>query len=429
MTPRTLKCYSWIAALCLFSARGAAQPSPPPSMSTARATDPLAAQQLLDEYVRLALTNSPTLSSLRAKHAAAREMVAPAGALPDPMVGMMYQSVGAPWEPMAPMSMVQGEISQSIPGSGKRQARRNAADAEAAIRKAELDAVRHRLAGQVRELFAQIYATDKERQAVESAEQLIDLLVGAVTGQFSSGTVDQEALLKAEFERSKLREQLNDIATNRQILSVRLNSLLSRRETENIPRLDELPEIPEKFDEMSMQQTAHAPDLRVQRAAIAGADRRRELAEKEARPNYLIGLSGGTTTNALPVITLRFAMEIPIWSSTKQDPLIRAAQHDIEATTDEYRAVERKIRGEMQELVLRFHRDTEQCRLYRERIVPNAEQTLRAARNAYAMGRGNFATVIEDFRTWLDAQVGLARRQADRLAAWSALQAIRGDAH
>lgn len=382
------------------------------------------AQKLLDEYLRLALAKSPTLAALQARQQSARELVTPSGALPDPMVGIMYQSMGPPWQPMAPMSMVQGEISQVIPGVGKRQARRNAAQAEADMRSADVHATRARIAAEVRLLFAQIYASDRERQALESASQLIQVMVGAVTGQFASGRADQEALAKIEIERSKVREQLIDLRANREVLVAKLNRLVARPETATVPQLDGLPDVPLELGRVNDDVLAQSAELRVQRAAILAASRRHENAETETRPNFLVGLAGGATTSGEPVVTLRFGMELPIWRSSKQEPMIRSARHDVEVTQNEYRALQLKLRSEVTELTARFKRDSEQIALYRDSIIPNAMLALHAARNSYSTGRADFATVIEDFRIWLDAQVGLSRREADRLMTWAELNAL-----
>jgi outer membrane protein, heavy metal efflux system len=413
-----------LMAMVLLQSPTVAQPAAVQPLATESSKPLLSTEPLLAEYVRVAVEKSPTLAALKAKQNSARELVSPAGALPDPMVGIMYQSMGLPWQPMAPMSMVQGEITQAIPGIGKRQARRNAAEAEASVRQAELPAFKSRIAAEVRTLFAQVYATDQERQALESANDLINVMVGAITGQYAAGRVDQEALAKAELERSKLQSQLIDLKTNRVVLVARLNRLLVRAENTVVPRLDSLPDVAFDVSRTSEASLAQSPELRAQRAAIAAANRRRESAETETRPNFLVGLAGGATTSGEPIVTLRFGLELPLWSSTKQLPLTRAARSDVDATESEYRAVELKLRSEFAELVARFKRDSEQIRLSRDAIIPNASLALQAARNAYSTGRAEFATVIEDFRLWLDAQVGLSRREAERLMTWAELKAI-----
>jgi outer membrane protein TolC len=387
------------------------------------------AQQLLDGYLRLAIANSPAMVALKNRQRSARELVQPAGALPEPMLGVMYQSMGPPWQPMAPMSMVQGEFSQVIPGVGKRQARRNVAQAEADRQGAEVDATHASIIAEVRSLFAGIYSVDQERRAIESGNALIDVMLGALTGRFISGTVDQEALFKTQVERDRLKEQQLDNEANRTILVTRLNRLLLRAEDATVPRLDALPEASFDWASMSGSTFAQSPVLRVQRAAITVANRRRESAEKDNRTDFLVGLAGGVTTTGQPIVTLRFGVELPLWRASKQQPLIRSAQYDAEAAENDYRAAELKLRTEIAELKARLKRDTDQIALYEDTIIPNTARALEAARSAYTSGRTDFATVIEDYRRWLDAQVGLARRQAERLATWAELMAIINRAH
>lgn len=423
--PRTIACL-WLLVTFLMARMTLAQSVD----GTPEEVQQRDAQLLLERYVKTALEQSPSLLALRQRHESARAMVAPSGALPDPMVGIMYQSVGAPWQPMGPMSMVQGEISQSIPGVGKRQARRNVAQADADVRRAEIEATKHRIAAEVRSLFAQIYALDRERQALESAGELIQAMAAATAGQFISGRADQEALAKTEFERSKLREQLVDLGASREVLSARLNRLSAKRESEVVPMLAALPEI--KFDQLAEAQQlgdATSPELRLQRSLIVAASRRHESAELETRPNFLVGLSGGATTSGEPVVVLRFGMELPIWRSTKQDPMARAAQSDLEASESERIAMELKLGSEKAELIARFKRDREQIQLYRHAVIPSAALALKAAQDSYATGRTSFATVIADYRIWLESAVGLARREAERLMTWAELQAILGKQH
>ena len=137
----------------------------------------------VDALVRRALDHAPALAAQRARTASAREQIDPAGALPDPMIGAMYQSMGPPWSPMAPMSMAQIEFSQTFPGFGKRAARRSAARAEASARQAELATMRAELARDVRVTYANVYAIDGQQRALETAKHLVAVLLAAESGR------------------------------------------------------------------------------------------------------------------------------------------------------------------------------------------------------------------------------------------------------
>jgi len=70
-----------------------------------------------DELVALALQRAPSLAALAARVQGARELLGPAGALPDPMVELMVQDVGFPRWTVGEedMSMVGPQLSRASP--------------------------------------------------------------------------------------------------------------------------------------------------------------------------------------------------------------------------------------------------------------------------------------------------------------------------
>ena len=106
-----------------------------------------------DDLVALALERAPSLAALRARVEEAREMVRPAGALPDPMLELMVQDVGFPRWTVGEedMSMIGPQLTQGIPFPGKRGARRRVAQADVAVKANELELLRREVARDVRE--------------------------------------------------------------------------------------------------------------------------------------------------------------------------------------------------------------------------------------------------------------------------------------
>jgi outer membrane protein TolC len=73
-----------------------------------------------------------------------------------------------------------------------------------------------------------------------------------------------------------------------------------------------------------------------------------------------------------------------------------------------------------------WRRAEKQIVRYRQAIIPQSSAAVDAARSSYLAGRGDFSTVVEDFRMWLEARSGLARREADRFVTWAELDALLG---
>jgi outer membrane protein TolC len=399
------------AIAAIASASALAEPAPRTSVPS------------VDQLVRQAIERAPSVAALRARLVSAREQVAPAGALPDPMVGVMYQSMGPPWAPMGPMSMAQVEVSQGLPYPGKRRARRDAAEAEAAVRAADIEELRAKLAAEVRTTYARLYALDQERSAVVAAVEFAGLLRAAASARYASGLGEQEPLIKIELEQSRLGERAADLRAGRAALVAAMARVVGDDKLE-MGTVESLPEPSVASQALLERALAGAPELRTAHAMIDAANRKIDAAQREGKPNFLLGLAGGATTTGDPIITLRAGVELPLWGGSKQDPLIRAAQSDAEASRQELRAAEQRVREQLTGLVAQWVRDGEQIARYRDAIIPQSSRAFEAARGAYTTGRGDFLTVVADFRSWLDARVGLARREADRFMTWAELEAL-----
>jgi len=116
-----------------------------------------------DSLVALALQHAPSLAALAARVQEAQELVRPAGALPDPMVELMVQDVGFPGWTFGEedMSMIGPQLSQGIPFPGKRDARRQAAQAEVTVKAGEFELLRREVARDIRRLYARLHALDQ----------------------------------------------------------------------------------------------------------------------------------------------------------------------------------------------------------------------------------------------------------------------------
>jgi cobalt-zinc-cadmium efflux system outer membrane protein len=381
-----------------------------------------------DELVALALQRAPSLAALAARVQEARELVRPAGALPDPMVELMVQDIGFPRWTVGEedMSMVGPQITQGIPFPGKRGARRQAAQAEVAVKAAELESLRREVERDLRSLYARLYALDQERQALTSGRELLELLAGTVRERYSAGVAEQEAAVKAQLAGSRLEERLDDLVAQRKGLVASVNRYLDQPGDAPLGRVAMLPEaiVPPVPWEAAVAQ--NSPEVAVRRAEVQASERRLRVARVELRPDFLAGAGVGFRGGRDPAVTLRLGLDLPLWSAQRQIPMIRAAEQDLEATRQALRDAEAIARAEAARLEADWQKADRQVRRYAQAIVPQTGMALEAARSSYLAGRGDFSTVIEDFNLWLEARIGLAQRETERFTTWAELQAVIG---
>lgn len=408
---------SCIALAVLPAALALAQPQAELNIEAAPAVEELVAE---------ALRTAPSLAVLRARLAAARELVAPAGALPDPTVELVLQDMGFPkWTVgVQEMSMIGPMVRQDLLYPGKRQARREAANAEATTRGMELEQLQREVAAQVRTLYARVYALDNERGTLVAARELLELLAATAGARYAAGESEQEAVIKAQLQVSRVGERLDDLAAERQALVSALNRLLDRAGDAALGEVEALPPVPEAPHPWAELAEANAPAVAAKEAAVRAAERRLEAARLELKPNLMAGAGVGLRGQFDPAVTLSFGVEWPMWRKEKQGPMVRAAEQDLVAASEELRDAKAAARAEAAKLAAELRRAESQIVRYRQAIVPQSSAAVDAARSSYLAGRGDFSTVIEDFREWLNARTQLAAREAERFIAWSELQSL-----
>jgi cobalt-zinc-cadmium efflux system outer membrane protein len=398
--------------ICCIAASGVAfaQSDLPGSSDSTQVAPPI------EELVALALRSSPAVAAMEERAVAARELVAPAGALPDPTLEVMVQNEGFPEWTVGEMqmSMIGPQVTQDIPFPGKRGARRAAAREEARVRDRELDALRRDVARDVREIYGQLYALDQETATLAAGRELLELLSTTVTHHQSLGESDQEAAFKARLARSKLEERIRDLAAERQETVASLNALLDRAGNAPLGVVTSLPRLDAPSTAWDSLALLGSSDIAVRQAEMAVAEKRLRTAKLDLRPDLMAGVGVGFRGDLDPVVNLRLGLEIPLWAGSKQKPLIRAAHAELEASRHDLRGAEAEARAKAASLLADYARTEEQIIRYEESFVPQTSLAFDAARSAYVGARGDFSTVIEDLNLWLEARAGLARREADR---------------
>lgn len=380
----------------------------------------------VEALVAKALANSPGIQALRAKLAAAREMERPAGALPDPMVGAMIQDASFPKNTIGqePMSMAGFEVRQDLLFPGKRSARVTVALAETAQRDAELAALEAQTASDIRTLFARIYALDREQETASAAHELLSLLSATVAARYAAGEAQQEALVRVQIEISRLNERLDDLSTERIGWVAALNRWLDQPADAPLGTVASLPTVEHRQPFVRSPDAETSPEVLTASAALATAASRSRVAQTELKPNLSSAAGIGFRGSKDPVVTLRFGFELPIWRRQKQEPMARAAAHEVVMAQSELRSAQAMVRAESARLEAQWTTSERQIVRYKEGILPQSSLALDAARSAYLAGRGDFETVIADFNLWLEARMELARRESDRFIAWAELQRL-----
>jgi outer membrane protein TolC len=379
-----------------------------------------------EALIRQALEASPMLKAGAESAAAASETAAGAGALPDPMVEFMLQDVGFPEYTVGEeeMSILGVEIRQGLSLPSKRKAAKAGAGARAAGAGVRWELERRALALQVRQMHAELYALDREREALEASRELVDLAAAVAAARYGAGDAGAGAVLRAQLKADGAAVRLDDLAARRAGLTAELNAMRGLPPETPVGTVEALPETPAAETGTA---AAGSPETALARARVREAELALDIARLESKPNLYVAAGTAARGHYDPVTTLRFGMEVPLWSKSKQAPMARAAERELAMARQEQAQAELDALRRAVALTARRDAERRQIVRYRESILPRTSEALGAARSAYLAGKGDFPAILESLDAWLEARIELAMRESARAAAEAELMFLAGN--
>jgi outer membrane protein TolC len=154
------------------------------------------------------------------------------------------------------------------------------------------------------------------------------------------------------------------------------------------------------------------------------ASRRVEAAQAELKPVWTVGGGYYWQGGLDRVVTFTVGLELPFRKKQKQLPLIEAARREAEASREATADAAAEARAEATRLLAEIRRAEAQINRYRSGLLPQSSATLDATRAAYLGGRGDFASVVDEFRRWTEIRVELAKLEAARYSARGQLDVL-----
>ncbi len=391
---------------------GAGAPGPPP----------------VEALVERALANAPSLAARRERIAAAQAALRAADALPDPMIEAEYQAFNFPRYTIGsdPNSMTGVTVRQGLSSGGRRRTRRGVAEAEASRRSAEQRSAEADLATEVRLQYARLFSLDRERETLAAARELVSMLEATVSARYAAGGADQASVLRAQLERTRVGQRLADLEAEREGVQAAVNLLTNDPAETPIGRVTELPPpaLPGEVAALANRAADQAPAVAVRRSEVDLASRQVDAARAELKPSWSVGVGVFWQGGLDRMVNLNVGIELPLWKKRKQLPLVAAAESERRAAQMDLAAAAAQARAEAVSLLAEYRNAVEQVGRYEEALLPLNSAALDAARAGYLGGRGDFVSVLDEFRRWIDLRTELAERRAGRYAAQVRLMAL-----
>lgn len=390
----------------------------------------------VEELLALAQAQNPELASMRYEADALAERINSASALPDPVFRIQLQDFTNKASGAA-TTLVPSEVGstyyrvmQPVPFWGKRDLKRDIAEAESSQAKGRSGTTWAELAAKIKTDFAQYYLVINSRKLTQEMLDLTLNLERIAKSRYATGLAPQQDVIRAQVEQTGLRRDLVMLETERHHNMTRLNTLLLRDPYAPLAdpqRLRPLP-VPAKleFSVLAERLRNHSPQLFTLGAQFAAADKSRELAYKNRYPDFTLGVGATQVGNDIKMWELMVEFNIPLQQGSR-----RGQEHEAEnmlaAAQSRKDAAANQLLGELVEYSAALDAARQVEALTSSSLLPQAEATLQAAYVGYQNGKVDFATLLDAQRQILKAKLDVLNSQAQEQASLAQIEKLLGE--
>ena len=358
----------------------------------------------LDELVAAVKARNPSLQAALASWNAAANKYPQVIALDDPMFQSMYAP--ATW---SSASDVQASyyfgIAQKIPWSGKRELRGNQANWEAVAASFDVGETQLRLTEAAHMAFFDYYLNQREIELNTSSREALSRFRDVARSKYEANQVTQQDVLQADVELAQFEQRQIELDQD-QIVSVsRINTLLHRRPDHPLPlpppNLSVVKELP-PVEGLREWAVGIRPELQALAARVQSEQSAAALACKEFYPDFeVMGRYDRFWTDAVQQPQIGLNMNVPL-NQSKRHAAVQEALWRVHKMQADYDLAADTIRGEVQSAYARVHGSQRKIEVFESKILPAAQDNLRAAQSGYEAGTVDFLRLIEAQRQILD---------------------------
>jgi outer membrane protein TolC len=277
---------------------------------------------------------------------------------------------------------------------------------------------------EVRLTYFEIYYWEKARKTIKQNKRFFSQLVEIVQSMFSVGRNNQQDLIRAQLELSRLDDRLvkitQKINTQRSKLSRWIGAQNSAQAlTTQLPVLS-IPAISDDFETLSQLFYTHPKILEIdKKQEISRKDI--ELVKESYKPGWALNVGYGYRDNMpnggkrADFLSAGVTIDLPLFTANRQDKKLLAKEHSYQSLKDKRVAMLRQLVANLQQEVANEEQLQNRHQLYNKLLLPQAKQQTQASLLAYQSDRGDFADVMRAYIDDLNVKLDERRIAVDHL--------------
>ncbi len=372
------------------------------------ASPPLAADELtFDRALALAESSAPSLRAEDDGIESARSSAVAAGRLPDPRLfaGLENLPVSGPprWTlDEEPMTMARIGLMQEIPNAAKRRAEKELAEAgiarAEAARAVELLRVRRETAvGWIRR-----YHLERKNALLDEFERENRLLAEGVNARIAAGEAGAPDAVMPRQEAAALEERRDELAAEVARSIAALRRWLG--DAAGAPLGGSPPSFAIEHQPLRHRLQSH-PELAAFASMTAEAAAEVHAADAMKSPDWGVELAYGRRDPDFgDMVSLQVSIDLPLFPSSRQDPLIAASQARLSRIEAERETTLREHGEELEGQLADHERLQRAVARQQQTVIPLAREKVELTLTAYGAGQSGLDAVLTARRELIEAR-------------------------
>jgi outer membrane protein TolC len=389
----------------------------------------------LQQAEQLAIASDPTIEGFRVTALSYEDESVADDTLPDPRLSLGAVNVPVDSFDLEQEQMTQLKlgIRQDFPRGDVLSIKKQQSQDLSRAAKSMADDAKLKILRDVREAYLNLFYEASAYQIIRETRQLFSELVNITESNYAAGRVNQQDVVLAGLELSRLDDRSTKIKAREESYRVRLSQWIGEVAWYDIDSaFPQLPPMPEDID--LNQIIPQHPLIQAENAKVDASKQVTEMARQEYKPGWSLLLDYGYRSGNNPdgsertdFATAIVSLDVPLFTANRQDKKVSANEKKISAARYLKDDQLRKLKQLYEKNHYLWQRLHEREQLYKNSLLTAARNNTQAALKAYQSGVTEFNTLMRAEITELDVRLEDLRVRVDRAVAQANLLYIIGE--
>ena len=387
----------------------------------------------LNEAEDIALNNDPLIESHQAEARAWTNNAVADNQLPDPklrfgMYNLPLDSFDASQEPTTQLRL---GVQQAFPKGDSLELKQLQSEWYASAELARSMDRKRDVLRNVRKDFFNLYYQVEALRIIRASKKLFSQLVDITEAHYAAGRVNQQDVLRADLELSRLDDRAIKIKTEEEVLRARLSQWLG--EVAWQPVSQNYPELSILDEDINSLITKH-PSIEIETAKLEASKQNVAISQQQYKLGWGLGLEyrkrfgeNPDSSDRTDMMAAMVTLDIPLFTEKRQDKRVAASEEKMLSVRlvrdDKLRKLKRLYESNYSKLTGL----TERQKRYKNDLLKSAKNNASAALKAYQSGVTEFTSLMRAHMTELDIRLSDLRIRVDRSLALTQLLYVTGE--